>query len=59
MWRSWTVREEKDAIIDKEGGRGVNITLEARSIGTSFGRRGRDRFSKKRLLGGKRRWWGL
>lgn len=25
----------------------------------SFGRRGRNRFGKKRLLGGKGRWWGL
>lgn len=39
-WRSWTVREEKDAITDGERRGEVNITFGARSKGTSFGRRG-------------------
>lgn len=59
-WRSWTVRE-KDAIIDKERGREVNITFGAGSIvlaggeGIGLARRG---FWEGREGGGGCKWRG-
>lgn len=60
-WRSWTVREEKDAIIDKERGREVNVTFGAGSIvlaggeGIGLARRG---FWEGREGGGGCKWRG-
>lgn len=39
-WRSWTVQEGKDAIMEKEERGEVSVTFGARCEGTILGRRG-------------------